>query len=163
MYSKMTSEKDRIELPPNYGGSVFGRREGTPRFMPPQGMAARRPVREYAPPAVVSEVREFTECESHKPQVPIEENNSCDQHKNQAPCCEIPSCKAEGECDKDRDKCRSTEDTERRESEKKTSLFPSLSSIGTEELLLIAIALMVFQGGKEPDLALILLALLFIN
>ncbi len=40
------------------------------------------------------------------------------------------------------------------------SLFGSL---GTEELLLLALALIVFQGGKEPELGLILLALLFIN
>lgn len=44
----------------------------------------------------------------------------------------------------------------------KSPLSP-LSSIGTEELLLIALALIVFQGGKEPELALLLLALLFIS
>ncbi len=35
--------------------------------------------------------------------------------------------------------------------------------LGTEEILLIALALIIFQSGKEPELALILLALLFIN
>ncbi len=46
---------------------------------------------------------------------------------------------------------------------KNPSLLSPLGSLGTEELLLIALALIVFQGGKEPELALILLALLFIN
>ncbi len=46
---------------------------------------------------------------------------------------------------------------------KNNSLFSPFGSLGTEELLLIALALIVFQGGKEPELALILLALLFIN
>lgn len=35
--------------------------------------------------------------------------------------------------------------------------------LGTEEILLIALALIIFQGGKEPEPALMLLALLFIN
>lgn len=45
----------------------------------------------------------------------------------------------------------------------KHSLLSPLGNLGSEELLLIALALIIFQGGKEPDLALILLALLFIN
>lgn len=36
-----------------------------------------------------------------------------------------------------------------------------LSDIGTEEILIIALALIIFGNGKEPELALILLALLF--
>ncbi len=46
--------------------------------------------------------------------------------------------------------------------EKRAVLSP-LGNLGTEELLLLALALIIFQGGKEPDLALILLALLFIT
>lgn len=38
-----------------------------------------------------------------------------------------------------------------------------LGELGTEEILLIALALIIFQSGKEPELALILLALLFIS
>lgn len=45
----------------------------------------------------------------------------------------------------------------------KSSLLSPLGNLGSEELLLLALALIIFQGGKEPDLALILLALLFIN
>lgn len=52
-------------------------------------------------------------------------------------------------------------DTSRGEAE--ASLLSPLGSLGTEELLLIALALIIFQSGKEPQLALILLALLFIN
>ena len=66
MYSKMTNDKNEIELPPNYGGSVFGRRESAPRFIPPQGMTARRPTREYAPPAVLSEHHKAPEYEDLK-------------------------------------------------------------------------------------------------
>ncbi len=44
-----------------------------------------------------------------------------------------------------------------------TSILSPLGALGTEELLLIALALIVFQGEKEPELALILLALLFIS
>ena len=44
-----------------------------------------------------------------------------------------------------------------------TSIFSPIGALGTEELLLIALALIIFQSGKEPELALLLLALLFIN
>ncbi len=43
------------------------------------------------------------------------------------------------------------------------SLLSPFGALGTEEILLIALALIVFQGGKDPELGLILLALLFIN
>lgn len=43
------------------------------------------------------------------------------------------------------------------------SLLSPIGALGTEELLIIALALIIFQGGKEPELALLLLALLFIN
>ena len=45
----------------------------------------------------------------------------------------------------------------------KNSVLSPLGNLGTEELLLLALALIIFQGGKEPDLALILIALLFIT
>ena len=47
--------------------------------------------------------------------------------------------------------------------EKKVPILSPFGELGTEEILLIALALIIFQSGKEPDLALILLALLFIN
>ena len=149
MYSKLTNDKNGIELPPNYGGSIFGRRESTPRFMPPQGASVRRPiVREYAPPSVMTDMTHENASESN--------DERCERDEP----CDVPAKECKRECEQ----ClANAENKDERECEKKTSLFPSLSSIGTEELLLIAIALMVFQGGKEPDLALILLALLFIN
>ena len=49
------------------------------------------------------------------------------------------------------------------QAEEKRSLLSPLGHLGTEELLLLALALIIFQDGKEPELALILLALLFIN
>ncbi len=62
----------------------------------------------------------------------------------------------------DTDACNTTQNAAAA-AQKNTSLLAPLGSLGTEELLLIALALIVFQGGKEPELALILLALLFIN
>ena len=44
-----------------------------------------------------------------------------------------------------------------------TPVLSPLGELGTEELLLIALALIIFQSGKEPQLALILLALLFVQ
>ena len=46
---------------------------------------------------------------------------------------------------------------------KAASLLSPIGALGSEELLLIALALIIFQGGKEPEIALLLLALLFIN
>ena len=48
-------------------------------------------------------------------------------------------------------------------SEKHLPTFSPIGEIGAEELLLIALALLIFQNGKEPQLALILLALLFVQ
>lgn len=45
----------------------------------------------------------------------------------------------------------------------KIPILSPFGALGTEEILLIALALIIFQSGKEPELALILLALLFIN
>ena len=42
-------------------------------------------------------------------------------------------------------------------------LFFSEGGLGAEELLILALALIIFQGGKENELALLLLALLFIK
>ncbi len=47
--------------------------------------------------------------------------------------------------------------------EKPSPLLSAFGSLGSEEILLIILALIVFQGGKDPELGLILLALLFIN
>ena len=47
--------------------------------------------------------------------------------------------------------------------QKPFSILSPIGNLGTEELLLIALALIIFQSKSEPELALILLALLFIN
>ena len=44
-----------------------------------------------------------------------------------------------------------------------SSIFSSEGGLSAEELLILALALIVFQGGKENELALLLLALLFIK
>lgn len=45
----------------------------------------------------------------------------------------------------------------------KPSIQSPIGDLGTEEILLIAIALIIFQSGKDTELALILLALLFVG
>lgn len=49
------------------------------------------------------------------------------------------------------------------EKDKKLPILSPIGELGTEEILLIALALIIFQSEKEPNLALILLALLFIK
>lgn len=51
----------------------------------------------------------------------------------------------------------------RQEAKKELPTLSPIGEIGAEELLLIALALIIFQSGKEPQLALILLALLFVQ
>ena len=55
------------------------------------------------------------------------------------------------------------EQTKENSTAKPASLLSPIGALGSEELLLIALALIIFQGGKEPEVALLLLALLFIN
>ena len=47
--------------------------------------------------------------------------------------------------------------------QKSSPVLSPFGELGSEELLLIALALIIFQNGKDPDLALILLALLFVS
>ena len=60
-------------------------------------------------------------------------------------------------------KCEDDQPCESPKEQERHSLLSPIGALGTEELLLIALALIIFQSGKEPELALILLALLFIN
>ena len=53
--------------------------------------------------------------------------------------------------------------TEGKSRQKASPPLSPIGELGTEELLLIALALIIFQSGKEPQLALILLALLFVQ
>ncbi len=59
--------------------------------------------------------------------------------------------------------CEQSCTQEEEHGKRQSSILSPFGALGTEELLLIALALIVFQGGNEPELALILLALLFIN
>ncbi len=82
---------------------------------------------------------------------------------NKRPQVQAPQLDSEESCPcEDRAVCEISEVPRSQES-KSNSLLSSFGSLGSEELLLIALALIVFQGGKEPELALILLALLFIT
>ena len=53
--------------------------------------------------------------------------------------------------------------TAEKSEQKSAPVLAPIGELGTEELLLIALALIIFQSGKEPQLALILLALLFVQ
>ena len=80
-------------------------------------------------------------------------------------CENCPKVNAEKE---EMEEMGATEQKDRADAPKKAegaenSLFSPLGALGSEEILLIALALIIFQSGKEPELALILLALLFIN
>ncbi len=79
------------------------------------------------------------------------------------PTYEMPEEKVAEVCES-ADKCELCE--KKALPQKKSGLGGILSpegSLDAEELLILAIALIVFQGGKENELALLLLALLFIK
>ena len=148
MYSRQSNRDFRI--PVNYGGSVFDRKSAS-MSTPVEDLTVKRhterasriyplPPQEYASPE--------PECE----QAP--ENEECCE------CCECSEC--ERRCEEKDDR----EQSDKREiaaQSKKGSLLSPIGELGTEEILLIALALIIFQGGNDPELSLILLALLFIS
>ena len=122
-----------IRIPPNYGGSMFN--SGRKEFTPVKDLTKKSP----PPQPVHEELSPTFEEIPPEPQVQEEaEEQTVFEEKEEA-------------------------EPVSRDVKEKPSLLSPLGNLGTEELLLLALALIIFQGGKEPDLALILLALLFIN
>lgn len=141
MYSRPNRSKD-LRVPLNYGGSAFMRTPSFPSAAedpPPKEHIGRQydtRSQKKLPPQM-----ENTDIEE------IEKNEDIVPHKDTCEHCE---------------QCKDMKYEVPKE-EKRSSLFPAINSISSEDLLLIALALMIFQGEKEPELALILLALLFIK
>ncbi len=133
MYSRPQRQDPRV--PYNYGGSIFGSRAEP--STPVEDLTRRRPTHEQkhkpAPEAI------YEEPADGYPE-PFLQNVEASNEEDEAP-----------------------QQKEAAASTPTSSIFSPIGALGTEELLLIALALIVFQGGKEPELALILLALLFIN
>lgn len=135
MYSRPSSREFRV--PSNYGGSAF--RDNTPTLA--QDLTRRQP--------------QYRQDESPAP------DEVCKQQKEEY----ISTNDEQGERCEDCSKVAQKKECEAtaRSHEVHNSLFSPLGALGSEEILLIALALIIFQSGKEPELALILLALLFIN
>lgn len=157
MYSRQTDNgvKD-ARVPPNYGGSIFGRRDPNIHFTPD-----RRPPR----PTERVRSQEWAEEKTHN-----------EITEKDAPVCEIAaeceSCETRDKCEerlqyeerkKHEESDRCEESVQLTEKPHPPTLLSPIGELGTEELLLIALALIIFQSGKQPDLALILLALLFVT
>ena len=121
-----TRSKDS-RIPPNYGGSIFGRRDPSFHFTP-----------------------------DGKPPVP---SPNVDAPSSDIPPEEKQGYETQREASNDEQNVSAVSVTGKPHG----SILSPLGALGSEELLLIAIALIIFQSDKQPDLALILLALLFIN
>lgn len=139
MYSRPSSRDFRV--PSNYGGSAF--RDNTPTQAQDLTRRQSQYKEEYPPMrSAPDEVRE------QQDEIYIN-----DTHEDQNERCE--------DCHKSPKEKECGEPTRSRGAH--NSLFSPVGALGSEEILLIALALIIFQSGKEPELALILLALLFIN
>ncbi len=120
-----------MKIPRNYGGSAFS--EST-RIPTPVENKTRSRVH-YGRPEMPSHDEPITEPEAREMPPENQSENECRACENECPCIQ--------------------------QAQKKSPLLSPLGELGTEEILLIALALIIFQNGKDPDLALILLALLF--
>lgn len=135
----MYSRRRDTRIPYNYSGNAFAPREAPVRATPSKSL----------PP---------------KPHIEVDPSYS--QSIYDAACeqetCE--SCPFEKKVeDKHEEREQRVEECDQKSNEKPIPLLSPIGALGTEEILLIALALIIFQSGNEPELALILLALLFIG
>ena len=163
MYSRPNDKAGRdVRVPHNYGGSIFGSQTTPTRAVPVRDEGYQRRQAQVPRSPLTSERKEPSHNteelfqEQRQPPMPQERDA---QVEGEASCTECEGC----------DRCEKCERNENREAvrdeqEKKPfSILSPIGALGSEELLIIALALMIFQSGKEPELALLLLALLFIN
>ena len=137
MYSR---QPDRgIRVPPNYSGNIFRESIATPT---PVEDHTRKQHQATEPDGTATYTEELSE-----------EVRSEDNMYTQPDNSEIQKDEVD---DNNRHDAKNIK-------EKRAPILSPFGELGTEELLLIALALIIFGSGKEPDLALILLALLFIN
>ncbi len=132
MYSRQRDGSGEISVPPNYSGNAFRQRRANVHITPE---------RQPPTPKRKEEKRELRQLPPPA-QAPIFE------------AMEIP--------EEPQEQANTTVNEEKKSEALSASLLSPLGSLGTEEILLIALALIIFQSGKDPDLALILLALLFV-
>ncbi len=173
MYSRQKDDS-QINVPPNYSGNTFRPRRANVHITPERGAAPprQRTDRREAmqPPSARSpifEVKDVTDVTDTSEAVNEEQSEVAAEWSESVPKWQQNASK-KSENAHNRDESGAEWNKGDANAEKKDgalsapSLLSPLGSLGSEELLLIALALIIFQSGKDPDLALILLALLFI-
>lgn len=141
MYSRQNDRNRDLRIPRNYSGNVIFSSQ-TAEDAVKQHVAKELPVR-----------KKYTDT-AEKPRAYLEQDASADESEQIR---ESDGQEIEFVAPVDDDSVKERQET------KAASLLSPIGALGSEELLLIALALIIFQGGKEPELALLLLALLFIN
>ena len=141
MYSRQNDRNRDLRIPRNYSGNVIFSSQ-TAEDAVKQHVAKELPVR-----------KKYTDT-AEKPRTYLEQDASADESEQIR---ESDGQEIEFVAPADDDSVKKRQET------KAASLLSPIGALGSEELLLIALALIIFQGGKEPELALLLLALLFIN
>ena len=141
MYSRQNDRNRDLRIPRNYSGNVIFASQ-TAEDAVKQHVAKELPVR-----------KKYTDT-AEKPRTYLEQDASADESEQIR---ESDGQEIEFVAPADDDSVKKRQET------KAASLLSPIGALGSEELLLIALALIIFQGGKEPELALLLLALLFIN
>lgn len=142
MYSRQNDRNRDIRIPRNYNGNVI--------FSAP---SSDIPTKQHVPKdqPIRRRYADYPEQNDRERQAPIDAPQGIEEARGDT--ASIGDIREETES-ADIDVARDT---------KPASILSPIGALGTEELLLIALALIIFQGGKEPELALLLLALLFIN
>ena len=140
MYSRQNDRNRDLRIPRNYSGNVI--------FSDP---TSDDPIKQHTPRDVPMRKRYADNTEKPRSFAEQEENIN-EINEKTTPDNEIEFVTADD----------AESETEPQKS-KPASLLSPIGALGSEELLLIALALIIFQGGKEPEVALLLLALLFIN
>ena len=148
MYSRPSSRDFRV--PSNYGGNAF--RDNAPTQAQDLTRRQTQYRREEQPQQTSKEVT----TEDFVSEEAIHDTYS--EERRESECCEHS-----GKCEHCNERKEKSFDIAAQKKDSGNSLFSSIGALGSEEILLIALALIIFQSGKEPELALILLALLFIN
>ena len=141
MYSRQNDRNRDLRIPRNYSGNVI--------FSDP---TSDDPIKQHTPRDLPLRKRYAESVEKSRDFSEQEENINKTEDQVAEIDSEIEFSTAEG-----------IENEIEDQKSKPASLLSPIGALGSEELLLIALALIIFQGGKEPEIALLLLALLFIN
>ena len=163
MYSRPNDKAGRdVRVPHNYGGSIFSSQNSPTRAVPVRDDSYQRRQTPIPRSPLHSECKEplrHTEEIIEEQQQPPNLEESDVRADIEQSCNECEGCDKCEECDRTEKQERHQDDCEK----KPLSILSPIGALGGEELLIIALALIIFQSGKEPELALLLLALLFIN